>query len=356
MQNSKVTQKILIICAFFSLFLVIFYFFKTTLINFFISRFTKQKPYVAAIHPQAVSFIQNYHTLGEIKAAQITELSPSIGGKVSHIFFKANQKVHKGQLLIQLEDQVELAQIKLADAEYQLQKKLHQQYQTLIKTHVISQTQFLESLAHLKKAKANLEQAQAQWELKKIRAPFSGTLGIPHVYPGQFLTPGQKDLVQIVKLTPLYVDFHLPEHYYSKIHLQEKIQFGHDLTATIIAIEPLSKKMAHTIDIRAKIDNPHYSYLPGQFVKLKIPVSAKQELFSIPSSALVNSSKGSSIYIAQHSQTHKNYQVKQQDIQIRHHRGNQILFSANISDKDWIVHAGTQKISNGQFIHLQKDV
>jgi membrane fusion protein (multidrug efflux system) len=356
MQVSKYSQKTLIICLSFSILLILFYFSKKHVINYFISKFSQQKPYVGAIHPKSVQFTKYYHTIGQINALKMVDLSPSVGGKVETIYFKANENVKKNQLLIQLDDEVETAQKKLQFAEYQLQKKLHLQYKALWIKHNISQSQFLESQTRLKKSKALYEQALAQWELKKIRAPFSGVLGIPSIYPGQYINPGQKDLIRIVKLNPLYIDFDLPEQYFNKIHIADIIQLNSNFDAQIIAIEPSSKHLAHTIHVRAEIDNQKHQFIPGLMVKIKVPVSSQQRLTSIPHSAIVNSIHGSKIFIAQYSKNAKAYQVKEQKIHLIENLKNQVLISSKLDPNDWVINAGTQKIHQGQFIHLQKNV
>lgn len=356
MQISKHSQKTIIICLIFSLILLIFYISKKHMINYFISKFTQQKPYVGAVHPKSVLFTKYYHTMGQIHAQKIVDLSPAIGGKVEQIYFKANESVTKGQLLVQLDDKIETAQKKLQFADYQLQQKLHQQYEILWKKHDISQSQFLESLTRLKKSKALYEQAKAQWELKKIRAPFSGVLGIPNIYPGQYINPGQKDLVEIVKLNPLYIDFDLPEQYFNQIHIHDALQIHGSQKALISAIEPSSKSLAHTIHVRAEIDNQHHALIPGLMIKIKVPVSSKTLLTSLPNSAIVNTMNGSKILIAQYSSKDKSYQVKEQNIQLVQNHQNQSLISIHLNPTDWIINAGTQKVHTGQLIHLQKNV
>jgi membrane fusion protein (multidrug efflux system) len=356
MHLSKPEKKTLLICIGFSLLIFIFYVSKKTVVNYFISKFTQQKPYVHAIHPKPVNFTKNYHTVGEFKALKMVQLSPSIGGEVKSIFFEANDEIREGQLLVQLDDKVEAAQKKFQWAEYQLQKKLHAQYMLLWEKHNISKTQFLESQAGLEKSKAAYHQAKAQWELKKIRAPFAGTIGIPNLYPGLYISPGQKDLVQLIQRKPLYIDFHLPEKYFSHVHAGDFIKLKSNNQAKIVAIEPVSKQLAHTILVRAEISNDDLAFIPGQFIQLKIPVSSSQNLLTVPSSCLVSSPKGTFVMTAVYSAKHKAYQVIEKPIKLSQNFGGKSIITSGIQQTDWIIDAGTQKIQNGQLIQLQKNI
>ncbi|MDQ5884193.1 MAG: HlyD protein [Pseudomonadota bacterium] len=354
MHLSPPARKTLIFCLGFSLLLLVFYISKQMFIHFFIQKFTQQKPYVHAIHPTKTQFTKFYHTIGECRAVQIVDLSPPVAGHVQSIHFKANQHVQKGQLLIQLEDAFEVAQKKLQWTEYQLQKKLHTQYTALYEHQNLSKTQFLESKARFEKAHAAYDEALAQWQHKKILAPFSGIIGIPNIYQGLYISPGQKDLVRIVQLKPLFLDFDIPEKYYTKLNLGDRIQIAGRHHANIIAIEPLSQQIAHTVHVRAKIAHSQGHFIPGQFVKIKVPVLTSKTLLSIPSSALLASPSGMQVLTAVYNGKQRTYQVMAKKIRIFQNFKTNTLITSGIGPNDWVIDAGTQKISDGQAIHLRK--
>ena len=354
MQLSAPARKTLFFCLGFSLLLLIFHLSKQAFIHFFIQKFTQQRPYVHAIHPQKIQFTKFYHTIGEWKATKIVDLSPAVAGHIQSIHFKANDKVKKGQLLIQLEDEFESAQKKLQWTEYQLQKKLHTQYQTLYQQQNLSKTQFLESKARLEKAQASYEEARAQWQHKKILAPFSGVMGIPHIYPGLYITPGQKDLIRIVQLHHLWIDFDIPEKFYPHLQIGQKISLENQLHARIIAIEPLSQQLAHTIHVRARLEHDKGHFVPGQFIKIKVPVSPTQTLISLPTKAILASPSGLQVFTAVFDAKQKSYRAVAKNIDVFQNFKTNTLISKGLSPNDWVLDAGTQKITDGQAIHLRR--
>ncbi len=58
-------------------------------------------------------------------------------------------------------------------------------------------------------AQADVEKTKAQISYKHIRAPFSGRLGIREVNLGQYITPGQTEIVTLQSLDPLNLKFHV---------------------------------------------------------------------------------------------------------------------------------------------------
>lgn len=354
MQLSAPARKTLFFCLGFSLLLLIFHLSKQSFIHFFIRKFTQQKPYVHAIHPQITQFTKFYHTIGELRALRIVDLSPAVAGHVQSIHFKANDSVKKGQRLIQLEDEFESAQKKLQWTEYQLQKKLHTQYTSLYEHHNLSKTQFLESKARLEKAHAAYDEALAQWRHKKILAPFSGIMGIPNIYQGLYISPGQKDLVRIVQIHPLWIDFDIPEKFYAQLQVGGKIELEGHLHAKIIAIEPLSQQMAHTIHVRARLEHNTGHFVPGQLLKIKVPVSPTQTLISLPTKAMLASPSGMQVFTAVYDAKQKSYRVATKNIDVLQNFKTHTLISKGLSSNDWVIDAGTQKITDGQAIHLRR--
>ena len=231
---------------------------------------------------------------------------------------------------------------------------MHTQYQTLYQQQNLSKTQFLESKARLEKAQASYEEARAQWQHKKILAPFSGVMGIPHIYPGLYITPGQKDLIRIVQLHHLWIDFDIPEKFYPHLQIGQKISLENQLHARIIAIEPLSQQLAHTIHVRARLEHDKGHFVPGQFIKIKVPVSPTQTLISLPTKAILASPSGLQVFTAVFDAKQKSYRAVAKNIDVFQNFKTNTLISKGLSPNDWVLDAGTQKITDGQAIHLRR--
>ena len=76
--------------------------------------------------------------------------------------------------------------------------------------HAISKAVLDTDVANLSSAQAQVAQQEAIIAQKTVRAPFSGRLGISNIYPGQYLTPGDK-ITMLQTLDPIFVDFYIPQ-------------------------------------------------------------------------------------------------------------------------------------------------
>src|SRR5690606_36657622 len=84
--------------------------------------------------------------------------------------------------------------------------------------------------------------AQAALNQKQIRAPFSGTIGIPRLEIGEYLSPGSV-VATLQNLETMRVDFTVPEQQFASLQMGQPVRVGlsdEDMpfVAKIIGIDP----------------------------------------------------------------------------------------------------------------------
>ena len=123
-------------------------------------------------------------SVGTLRSRQSVIIRPEVSGRVTQINFRDGDRVRKGQLLIQLDDQLQAAQIKQSEAELSIARANHKRNQELVAQNFISQRSVDESAANLGVAQARVALSQATAARLKIFAPFVGMTGIRAVNPG----------------------------------------------------------------------------------------------------------------------------------------------------------------------------
>ena len=173
-------------------------------------------PIVEVARVEAMRLTDDAQAVGSLRSRQSVMLRPEVSGRVTRINFRDGERVRRGQLLVQLDDQLPLAQVQQARAELSIARANHKRNQDLVAQNFISQRQVDESAANLQVAQAKLSLAEATAARLKIVAPFDGITGIRSVNVGDYLKDGA-DIVNIEDLDALYVDFRLPERFQSKL-------------------------------------------------------------------------------------------------------------------------------------------
>lgn len=255
---------------------------------------------VEAVTVRKMALRDDAEAVGSLKSRQSVMLRPEVGGRITQLNFHDGQRVRRGQVLVQLDDQLPRAQIQQSQAELSIAQANHKRNQELVAQGFISQRSVDESAANLEVAQAKLALAQATAQRLKIVAPFDGIAGIRGVNVGDYLKDGA-DIVNIEDLDAVYVDFRLPERLQSKVRPGQTAQVTFDAlpgvryAARVQAISPQIDADGRAIAVRGCIDNRRLQLRPGMFARVTTVFSERSDARVVPEEAIVPD--GSSPYV-----------------------------------------------------------
>jgi membrane fusion protein, multidrug efflux system len=231
-------------------------------------------------------------TVGSLRSRQSVVVRPEVSGRVVQLNFHDGERVRKGQLLVQFDDQLQLAQVKQSQAELSIARANHKRNQELLAQNFISQRTVDESAANLEVALAKLALSEATAARLKIVAPFDGMTGIRTVNPGDYLKDGA-DIVNIEDIDAVFVDFRLPERYQTQVKKGQKATIeldalpGQKFEALIQAIDPLIEANGRSVSVRGCIDNRGMQLRPGMFARVTAQFGVRENALVVPEEAIV---------------------------------------------------------------------
>ncbi|MCW5644228.1 MAG: efflux RND transporter periplasmic adaptor subunit [Rhodoferax sp.] len=199
-------------------------------------------------------------SVGTLRSRQSVMLRPEVAGRVREIGFADGATVRKGQVLVQLDDTLQRAEIKQAQAQVSIAQANLKRNQELVAQSFVAQRVLDESNANLQVAEAQLALACARWSRMAILAPFDGTVGIRNVNLGDYVKDGA-DLVNLEDISSMYADFRLPERFQGKLKPRQSVQLqldafpGRMFKATVEAIDPLLDVNGRSVGVRAVLPN-----------------------------------------------------------------------------------------------------
>ena len=251
----------------------------------------------------AVTSLQDdAQAVGTLKSRQSVMLRPEVAGRVVQIAFADGARVRKGQLLVQLDDVLQKAELSQAQAQVSVARANMTRNQELVAQNFVARRVLDESAASLQVAEAQLALAQARLARMRIVAPFDGTLGIRNVNLGDSVKDGA-DLVNLVDTSALYVDFRLPERYQGKVASGQKVKVeldalpGHTYLAKVVALDPLVDANGRSLAVRALLPSASkpaqpsglqpLPLRPGMFARTTTVFSVTDEALTVPEEAIV---------------------------------------------------------------------
>ena len=230
--------------------------------------------------------------VGSLRSRRGVVLRPEVSGRITQLNFTDGQRVRKGQVLVQFDDQLPQAQVQQSQAELAIAQANQKRNQELVAQNFISQRSLDESAANLQVAQAKLALAKATAARLKIVAPFDGIAGIRLVNVGDYLKDGA-DIVNIEDIEAIYVDFRLPERFQSKVKRGQSALLdidalpGRKYSAEIHAIDPLIDANGRSVGVRACVDNRQLQLRPGMFARVNTVFGVRDNARVIPEEAIV---------------------------------------------------------------------
>ena len=275
---------------------------KPNMIKGFIAGAPRPVPSVAVAEAKTETWQSRIAAIGTFRAVQGIDVAPQVGGVMRSIHFDSGQDVTKGQLLVQIDDSVEQADLKsnlatLRNAELALDRQ-----QQLVTGGSTASANVDTALAARDSAAAAADRTRALIAQKALAAPFAGRLGLRKIDAGQYVQPGTS-IVTLQQLDPIEVDFPVPEQEISRLTVGQPIEIVVDafvntsFSGKVTSIDARVSIESRTILLRAQVANPKRELRPGMFANVAVLVGEGKDVVTIPRTGVSYSLYGDTIYV-----------------------------------------------------------
>jgi membrane fusion protein (multidrug efflux system) len=198
--------------------------------------------------------------VGTLRSRQNVMMRPEVAGRILALGFSDGARVNVGQVLVQLDDTLQRAEVQQSLAQLSIARANHKRNQDLVAQNFVAQRVLDESAASLQVSEAQVSLSCARLERMRIVAPFSGVVGIRNINVGDFVKDGA-DLINLEDIGMLYVDYRLPERYQAKLAPGQVVELkidalpGRLFKAKVEALDPLIEPNGRSIGMRAVLAN-----------------------------------------------------------------------------------------------------
>jgi membrane fusion protein, multidrug efflux system len=315
-------------------------------------------PVVEAARVEVMTLTDETQAVGTLRSRQGVMLRPEVSGRVAQLNFRDGERVRKGQLLLQLDDQLPQAQIKQSQAELSIALANHQRNQELVAQKFISQRSVEESAAALEVAQAKLALSQVTAARLKLLAPFDGIAGIRNVSVGDYLKDGA-DVVNIEDMDAVFVDFRLPERFQGKVKKGQIAMLdldavpGRRYSAVVQAIDPQIDANGRSVSVRACVDNRHLQLRPGMFARVNVVFGERDQARVIPEEALVPQGNRQFVIKLKPGADKETMVAQRVDVKLGIRKPGRVEILEGLEAGDLVVIAGQQRVQkDGMAVRL----
>lgn len=329
---------------------------------------------------------------GYVVARRQATVSAKITGKVTQVLIEEGQHVQAGEIMAELEDTTEGAQLNLSRARLdasrselrQLQVQLDDAQRTLRRNRELAERKLVsqslldsaqaeaEALAaQLATARENVRVAQRQVEVSQrnldettVRAPFAGVVTVKAAQVGEIVSPlsagggyTRTGIGTIVDMDSLEIEVDVNENFINRVQPGQKTTATLNaypewkIPARVIAVIPTADRSKATIKVRVEILEKDARILPEMGVRVAFlgeerPQGEKLEGVLVDAAAIKNDGGAKVVYLI------RGDSVERRAVTTGIKRGERVQVTAGLSPGDRVALGPLEQLSDGSTIRI----
>ncbi|MEZ8347682.1 efflux RND transporter periplasmic adaptor subunit [Vibrio splendidus] len=304
--------------------------------------------------------------IGNIHSNQSIDVTSQMSGQVKDILFTSGQQVNKGDVLVKLDDALLKSNYKSQLSKVELVRVELMRNKLLLRNNSVSKNSVDKLQAQFNAEGAKLEYIATQIDYMKVKAPFSGSVGIRNIDVGDFINSSTA-IVELEDKSKQYVDFSIPELYLHDVKVGQDLQFYSEATndevfhGTISAIEPSSDSNTHNIELRA-MANQAVPLEAGMYVDATLITSESDTIVAVPSVAISYTLYGNTVFVldtstkkaSEHSSNDASpfyeYKVVQRTVEVGPKQGGYVGVVSGLKEGDVVVTSNQHQLKNSGWV------
>lgn len=340
---------------------------------------TKTEYPVVLVEPAKTDNIHIYgEYVGMIRATRNIEVRARVEGYLEKMTFNEGKYVSQNEALFYINNsqykaklEKAKAQLKKDEAQESKAERDLERIKPLYEQNAASRLDLDNAVAAYDIAKANvamskadLEQAQLEYNYTVVRSPISGYISERLVDVGALVGPGSNSLLaRIVKRDTVSVEFKLTALDYLQsqqrdVHIGDvdstrwwqpnvRVTLADNSVYSEVGVvdfaSPQVDPKTGTFGVRADLPNPNQVLLPGQFTRVKMLLNVLEDAIVVPRKALIIEKGGAFIYIIRPDSV-----AEKRFIETGPEQGNTVVATRGLLKNENIVIEGYQKLVHGQ--------
>ncbi|MBM7456185.1 membrane fusion protein (multidrug efflux system) [Oceanisphaera litoralis] len=304
--------------------------------------------------------------IGFIEPIQGINVSNEAAGIVRVIHFESGQQVSTGDILLELDADVEKANLRSTQGRLPAVQANLERMRQLYARGSVSRGQLDEAQANYQELLGQVDSLKATIERRTIRAPFNGIMGIRNAFLGQYLDAGT-DIARLEDISQFRIRFTIPQTRIADIAVGQKLNIFVDaypdtpFEGEITAIEPQVNPESGVVQVQASIPNKQGRLRSGMFAKLDVQLPVQTGQILVPQHAINFTLYGQTVYVVEEEQAEgkeegETVQVaRQRVVEVAEREAEFARVTKGLTPGEIIVTSGQVRLSNGSQVQPVED-
>ncbi|WP_417616791.1 efflux RND transporter periplasmic adaptor subunit [Oceanisphaera sp.] len=302
--------------------------------------------------------------IGFIEPIQGINISNEAAGIVRAIHFESGQQVTTDDILLELDADVEKANLRSAQGRLPAVQANLKRMRQLFARGSVSQGQLDDAQASYQELIGQVDSLKATIARRTIRAPFDGVMGIRNAFLGQYLNAGT-DIARLEDISQFRIRFTIPQTRIADIAVGQSLNIFVDaypdtpFDGEITAIEPQINPGSGVVQVQASIPNQDGKLRSGMFAKLDVQLPTRTEQILVPQHAINFTLYGQTVYVVEAQQPEQGSEkaegeavlvAKQRVIEVAEREEDYARVVKGLKAGETIVTSGQVRLSNGSHV------
>jgi RND family efflux transporter MFP subunit len=293
---------------------------------------------------------------GKIDGDQNAAVFADAPGTVTSKFADVGQKVVKGQVLAQIDDQMYRSQMQGLETQYKFASDMYDKQKRLWDQKIGSEVQYLQSKTSKESLEKQISSLKQQIDKFKIKSPIDGTIEECNIKVGGVVTPDPRlAAYRVLAFKNLKVTAEVSEAYSARVKLGDKL---------VVLFPDINKQLETKVDFVSKYINPVNrtfmieTKLPDGITELKANMIAiiqindyhTDKAVQVPMNVVQTDQLGSYVYVVR-PKDRFNAAYKQPVVLGNSYNGvAEVLKGLTVGDK--VISVGYQELVDGEYVRF----
>lgn len=307
---------------------------------------------VGVVTVEQRSFADRIQALGTALADESVTLTAQISETVESVHFMDGQYVEKGEVLVELTRQEEIAELQEYRAALKQTEQQLDRTRDLARRGNASEAALDQQIRLVEQARAQIDGAQARIDMRVVRAPFSGIVGLRRVSPGTLVSPGD-EIATLDDVTPIKLDFSVPERFLSVVRPDQTVTAraaaypGEVFRGEVATVSPRVDPVTRAVTVRALLPNEDARLRPGMLMTVEV-VARERIALGLPEEAIVPEGAQEYVYVVDEAAG----TAERRAVEIGQRTPGFVEVIRGLSPGELVVVSGVQRLRPGAYVEI----
>ncbi|NLO41969.1 MAG: efflux RND transporter periplasmic adaptor subunit [Bacteroidales bacterium] len=308
------------------------------------TKIEKPKIKVEKVYKKTVSQLYEYTAV--VQAEAINNIAPTVPGRIDKIYVEIGDRVAKGQLLIQMDEN----NLKQAKAQLDNLELTFKRIDELYKVGGVSKAEWDAQKTNLEVTRTSYKNLK---ENTQLISPISGIITARNYDNGDIYAGNP--LLQVQQIKPVKLLINVSEKQYTKISKGMEVKVVVDIygdeefNGKVSLVYPTIDPRTHTFPVEINIANANEKIRPGMYARVIVDMGS-QEHVVVPDVSIVKQQGSGDRYVY----VYKDGKVSYNKVKIGRRLGDSYELISGVNDGDQVAITGLARLNNGMEVEITK--